>query len=208
MVIAPSRNLIDPASPLVADASAVISLIASGAARKIAEALPVRLRIVTAVAYELEKGRQRGWATSDHLSSLITDGLVDVVELSDDAGDHFEALVVGSAADTLDDGEAATIAYAHVHGATALIDERKGLRICTRRFPGLRVATTVDLLTSSLVKGVLGVTHAADATFGALKDGRMRVLPEDIERVIEMIGAARASLCSSLPARVRRACLG
>jgi predicted nucleic acid-binding protein len=54
--------------------------------------------------------------------------------------------VVGPAQTTLDDGEAATIAHAVALNGVALIDERKANRICTERFPELRIASTVDIL--------------------------------------------------------------
>ena len=51
-----SLGLTDPLPGLVADASAVINLIASGAAREIVESLPVRLRVVSQVSSELAAG--------------------------------------------------------------------------------------------------------------------------------------------------------
>src|SRR5215469_16749115 len=50
---------------------------------------------------------------------------VRVVQLGDDGKRVYGSLVEGTAARTLDDGEAATIAYAHEAGAVALIDEKK-----------------------------------------------------------------------------------
>jgi hypothetical protein len=42
-----------------------------------------------------------------------------------------------------------------------------------------------------------------DAVFNALHDGRMRVLPHHLERVVGLIGHERAALCQSLPRSVR-----
>ena len=53
-----------------------------------------------------------------------------VVQLGDDGKRVYGSLVEGTAARTLDDGEAATIAYAHEAGAVALIDEKKAQAIC------------------------------------------------------------------------------
>ena len=69
---------------------------------------------------------------------------------------HFSALVVGSVRDTLDDGEAATIACALEHEATVLIDEKKATRLCAERFPHLTVGSTVDLFGCVAVRAVLG----------------------------------------------------
>src|SRR5262245_27174178 len=115
-----SRSLTDPLPGLVADASSVINLIASGAVRRIVESLPVQLRVVGEVASELEAGKLRGWNSAERLGTLVAAGTVQVVELDDAAQECFESLVVGPAADTLDDGEAATIAYALATGTVPL----------------------------------------------------------------------------------------
>ena len=198
-----SRRLSDPLPGFVADASAVINLISSGAARPIIESFPIRLRVVSAVSSELAAGKLRGWNSSERLATLVDVGIVEIVELDDSVEECFESLVIGAAADTLDDGEAATIAYARATGTVALIDEKKGRRICAARFPELDIHTTVDLLTSASVSKLLGEVGAADAMFKALTEGRMRVPAGDYARVVAMIGAERAWLCSSLPDHVR-----
>ena len=198
----PSSALLDSDRGVVADASAVINLVASGAAREVAQVLPAPLRVVRAVALELESGRPR-WTTSDHLTDLVSAGVVEIVDLDDAASEHFEALVVGPAAATLDDGEAATIAYALTNGLAALIDERKAWRICRERFGTLTVTTTVDLLLSAGTEQALGISGVAEALFNALSAGRMRVPAVHLERVIEIVGTERAALCNSLPIHVR-----
>lgn len=195
--------LADRLPGLVADASAVINLIASGAARPILESLPVRLRVVSAVASELAAGKLHGWNSSERLATLVESGSVEIVELDASAEDCFESLVVGAAVDTLDDGEAATIAYARATGTAALIDERKARRICASRFPALAVHTTVDVLTSGHVAKMLGQAGVSDAVFNALSVGRMRVPASDYLRVVTMIGIERAKLCGSLPEHIR-----
>lgn len=197
-----SRGLIEPGPTVVADASAVINLVASGAIRQVAGSLGVPIRVVRVVAEELERGRQR-WNTSDQLANLIAEGIVEIVDLDDAASALFEELVVGAAAETLDDGEAATIACALTNGLEALIDERKAWRICAQRYAALRVTTTVDLLIDPATEATLGTEGVADAIFHALRDARMRVPPACLERVVGIIGADRAELCSSLPLSAR-----
>ena len=195
--------LTDLSVPIVADTSAVINLIATGCAPSIVRALPRRLVVVDIVHAELEAGRQRGRKDSDRLNELVVDGFVEIVELGDAATQYFEGLVVGSAAMTLDDGEAATIAYAVDKRGTALIDERKATRICADRFPGLCVCCTADILLHPEVQRDLGAEVLAGAVFNALHDGRMGVFLHHLERVIELIGGERAALCRSLPRSVR-----
>ena len=72
------------------------------------------------------------------------------------AAKHFETLVVGAGANTLDDGEAATIAYALTNRLEALIDERKACRICAERFAALDVTTTVEVLLDPAMENELG----------------------------------------------------
>lgn len=198
-----STTLTDPAAQLVADASTIINLIATGSARAIVSALPNRVVVVDVVPGELETGRARGREACDRLKELIAAGVVDVVELGEDAAPHFEGLVIGPAAMTLDDGEAATIAYALAHAGTALIDERKATRICAERFPQLRVACTVDVLIHPDVQRQLGADMMAEAVFNALHGGRMGVLPGHLEWIVGVIGEERAALCPSLPRRLR-----
>jgi predicted nucleic acid-binding protein len=189
---------------VVGDASVIISLNATGCAADILRALPNRLAVVDVVPAELETGRPRGRQDADRLYELVRAGLVDIVSLGNEAEQHFEGLVVGSAAETLDDGEAATIAYALARGALALVDERKANRICAGRFPDLRVGCTTDVLSHPKVCEKLGQTALAGAVFNALYLGRMRMLPHHAEWSIELIGIERAALCVSLPKSARQ----
>lgn len=198
-----SGGFADPLPALVADASAVINLLASGVARPVLKSLRARMRVVMEVWMELASGQRRGWNSAEQLASLVDAGLVEIVELDDSSHECFESLVVGAAVDTLDDGEAATIAYARAVGAAALIDERKARRICAARFQALGIHTTFALLTSAHVIKLLGEASSGEAVFNALSAGRMRVPAEDHQRVIAIIGAERARLCPSLPEHVR-----
>lgn len=195
----------DPAAVLVADASVAINLNATGFAEPILDALPNRFAVVAEVMLELEDGRQRGRTDADALDALVAAGRVEVVRLGNPAVEQFTALVSGSAAETLDDGEAATIAYALEHGATALVDERKANRICAERFPSLVTASTVDVLAHDAAVSAVGRNGLADAVFNALFHGRMRVPAQHVDWIVTLIGAERAERCVSLPRSVRPA---
>lgn len=198
-----STALTDPTALLVADTSTVINLIATGSAGDIIAALPNRLVVVDVVPGELEAGRARGREACDRLKELASSGALDIVELGDDALSYFEGLVIGSAIETLDDGEAATIAYALAHAGTALIDERKATRICRERFSGLRLGSTIDVFIHGDVQARIGPTLLADAVFRALSDGKMSVLSHHLAWVVGVIGEERAAQCPSLPRRTR-----
>jgi predicted nucleic acid-binding protein len=195
--------LTDPAALIAADTSAVINLNATGCAREILRAIPNKVMVVDVVLRELEEGRPRGRRDADSLQALVAAGLVEIGKLGDIAALHFERLVVGPAAMTLDDGEAATIAFAVARGAIAVVDERKATRLCAQMFPELCVGCTVDMLAHPKVQQGLGKPTLAEAVFKALYQGRMRVLPQHVEWVIGLIGPEKAAMCSSLPNSVR-----
>lgn len=190
---------IEPATELVADASAIINLIASGLPVEILRSLPCPAIVTSQVLEEIGSGRISGHGNFEVLSRLASDGELTVVDLSDQEADLFALLTIGSGPDTLDDGEAATIAYAVTHGALAVIDERKATRLCTERFPELRLQSTVDLFAHPSVTTRLGQSTLADAVFQALRIGRMRVHPRHHEWVVDLIGPDRAVQCHSLP---------
>jgi len=195
--------LTDPAALIAADTSAVINLNGTGCAAEILRAIPNKLMVVDVVRRELGEGRLRGRRDADLLEELVAAGLAQIGELGDVAAVHFEKLVVGPAAMTLDDGEAATIAVAVARGAVAVIDERKAIRLSAEMFPELVVGCTVDILSHPNVHDSLGEQRVGEAVFNALCHGRMRVPPQYMEWVIGMIGRENVAKCSSLPNSIR-----
>jgi predicted nucleic acid-binding protein len=195
--------LTDPSIPLVADSSTVINLIATGCAPTIIKAVPNPIVVVDVIPGELDTGRQRGRVHADRLQELVASGHIEIVTLSDNGWLNFETLVAGPALQTLDDGESATISYAVERGAVAIIDERKGTRLCSSRFPALGVVSTVDVLLHPEVRNKLGDAAFSDAVFAALRDAKMAVFPRQLEEVVGIIGLERAMQCPSLPKRFR-----
>jgi len=195
--------LSDLTTGIVADASIVINLSATGRCETIIDALPNRVLVIDTVEQELEYGRARGRTDAEMLSSLKAAGRVWIVGLDGTALNQFRTLVEGPAAQTLDDGEAATIAYAAENGATPLIDERKANNICAQRFPVLPRGATVDLLAHPAVMDALGAEGHREAVFNALYYGKMRVLPHHQKWVVGIVGPDRASCCNSLPRYLR-----
>ena len=193
--------------PVVADTSVVINLNATEYSEVILDALSNRFLIVSEVRLELEEDRQTGRNDSAALAALVASGRAEIVRLGDGGIQHFSDLVSGPAVQTLDDGEAATIAYAleMEHSMIPLIDERKANRICVERFAELVTGSSVDLLAQGDVQAALGRDRLADAVFNALYYGRMRVLPHHLQWVVSLIGQERAAQCPSLPRSVRSA---
>ena len=107
------------------------------------------------------------------------------------------ALVAGPAAETLDDGEAATISCAVEYGAVAAIDDAKAVALCARKYPKLAIASSVDLFARA-VMAALGKGPLGNAIYAALRSARMRVPRHHEGWVVGMIGDARAGSCPSL----------
>jgi predicted nucleic acid-binding protein len=188
---------------LVLDSSVLINLNASGYAHDILGALLGTCKTTTQVKNELQSGAELGHSDIEMLSPLVSNNLISIEELSDQAAETYLDLVSGPTATSLDDGEAATIALAIEKRAFAVLDERKALAMCARRFPSLATMTTTDLLLHETVIRALDEVTLGDAVFGALMTGRMRVPNEYQKSVIALLGAERASQCRSLPRRLR-----
>lgn len=188
---------------VVVDTSAIINLNATGCAVEIYRIFPTAPAVPEAVRSELRRGGQRAQTDLQHLEALVSAGACTIVEVG--AGAEIErSLLEGRAEETLDDGEAATIAYAVVHGRAAILDDRKARRICTQRFPETPVIYTVDLLLHRAVRGLLGESGQANAIVAALQNARMRVPFERVPEVVTLVGRDRAASCPSLPASARR----
>jgi predicted nucleic acid-binding protein len=196
--------LVDPSIPIIADTSTIINLNASGYAAKILTALPHKVAIIDTVLDELRIDPRNARDDAKMVSDLVAPGLLSVIGLATLQQGHFENLIAGPTAETLDDGEAATIACAIEFNAIPLIDERKAIAICARRYPKLIVARTTDVFTHQAVERALGRDALAESVYNALQDARMRVAPHHQQWVVQLIGQKRADLCQSLPSHLRR----
>lgn len=199
MAIAPLKLPDESALPLILDASVVINVIATGCGSAVLAALNRPLVVVDHVVDELEDGRNYGRQDADALAALVVEGRIRRVSLADSDASRFTGLVTGPSIETLDDGEAATIAFAVGSGGIAVIDERKATRICAERFPTLFCKSTVDLLMHPDVESHLSRVILASAVYNALKAARMRVPHQHVDWVVALIGRERAAECPSLP---------
>jgi predicted nucleic acid-binding protein len=181
----------------------MINLNASGCAAAVLRALPNQLVLVDTVVAELRTDKRTGRDDAALVRAVIEADLADVVALADLKQDHFSALVAGPAAETLDDGEAATISCAVEHGAVAAIDDGKAVALCARKYPKLTLASTVDLFANGAVVAALGKGPLGDAIYAALQSARMRVPRQHESWVVSMIGDVRAGSCPSLRGIVR-----
>ena len=135
-----SSCLTDEDCQLVLDSSVVINLLATGYAPKILGALAVPIVVIDYVVGEIEKGSASRGPESRLLKELIADKVVRMARLEGTALQTFYGLVSGTVSESLGDGEAATLAFAHGTDTLAVIDEKKATRIAGERLGALRLA--------------------------------------------------------------------
>lgn len=198
-----SSFLTDPQVTLVIDASVAINLNATNQAVNIISTLPSVMVVTQNAIDELERGIRNGHDDAKLLQELVAQNLISPVIMGESGLKVYETLIGGDALNTLDDGEAATIAYAIEVGGVAVIDEKKARRICAECFPYVRLLSTVDLLLDKLIFDALGSIEQAEAIYRALTFARMRVPEEHLALVASVIGEERAVMCSSLPKALR-----
>jgi len=189
--------------PLVVDSSVIINLNATGRASDIVRAFGVTLCASTVVRDELQIDRFNGRDDGRLARALVYERLLEFVPFDDDGEFIFASLVTGSADQTLDDGEAATLALGATHGRTVVIDERKALRIAADRFAAMQVIATADILCSDLVLAAFGRQQVADLVFNGLTGARMGIPERHHDFVAELLGP-RIAECRSLPASLRQ----
>jgi predicted nucleic acid-binding protein len=188
---------------LVADASVIINLVATGRAAEIIRALPNRMAVTANARAELAFGTRNGHDDAEQLDRMIAEGLVDPIGFGSQGASIYETLIGGSARYTLDDGEAATIASAWEASGVALIDERKARNLCAASYPQLIVVCTAEILMHDRVLAAVGTEGQVEILVQALQKGRMRVPGEHLAAVTRIIGQANAATCLSLPKTAR-----
>lgn len=199
-----SRLFVDGTHPLIADASSLINLHACKVDDLLLSKLPHSFIVSKNAADELERGRKKGYADADKLFENAEAGLLTIKSMSDFALGIWESLICGEAYDTLDDGEAATLALAVEHSGIALIDEQKALRIAKERFPEIEVVSTVGLLLHPDTTAILGKQGQTCAIFCALTEAKMNVPAPLVERVAALLGPEMLRECRSIPGNVRK----
>ena len=195
---------LEDAPSLVGDASVWINLVATGHAEELLRLSTAKHLITTAARTELESGRAKGRQAAEAVAELIALGLINEVALTNNDEAVFIDLVAGPTGSTLDDGEAATIAFAIASTSVALIDERKATALCNDRYPALLVMSTTDFLLAPPIVSGLQEEGISECFFRALTVARMRVPDRHLVRVCELLGSERRQMCRSLPAALRQ----
>lgn len=185
---------------LVLDASCAINLLGTGAAESVLGTVPSVVLIEKHPFREVRRHPIQGRDHTSELNSLQRKGLLEVVSLSEAGNRIFRESGETSLALELDDGEAATIAYAVSEGecSVPVIDERKATRLFKERWSGQPIIDTVTLFQMLVRHERLSLQVAEDAVHSALVHARMQVAPGMRLWVVDLIGLERASECPSL----------
>lgn len=191
-----SSILSENTAALALDTSVLINLHACRHGVEILAAIPNRIFVPHIVARELNHETSRRNGEEAFLQALAAAGNITLVDLSEEEFEMFFELT--SAASSLDDGEAATIAISRLRGLFPVIDERRGRRRANEII-GIEPAWSLDLLSHPNTTASLGANLSVDALFLALRDGRMRIPPESASEVVGIIGDDRARQCTCLP---------
>ena len=185
---------------LVLDASVAINLLGTAVSHDILSVIPWQVAIEKRAHREIRRHPVDGRDLAAELNAWELNGWAKVVSLKADARHIFEELTSGSLVKTLDDGEAATIAYAVTASERTLpvIDEKKATKIFHDRWPDRRLLGTADLFRTLMDKGLASNQFAGDAIYAALMNARMHVSHRLRPWVVDLIGAKRATKCPSL----------
>ena len=189
---------------LVLDSSVIINLLATGTSSAILKALAVPLWVTEQVISEITQGKENGHLGSQFLDKLVSNKGVEVAVLSGPSLETFFELVSGQTANSLGDGEAATLAHAQSNGLLAAIDEKKATRIANARYKSLQLVTTVDILAHEPVLKELGKELLSRAVVQSLQTARMQVWEHQFDWVFQLIGRERAESCSCLKRHIKR----
>lgn len=192
-----SSCLIDQESVLVLDTSVIINLYASKGAFDVLDALTNPVVVTDVVINELRGEHNASEEQRAMLEGFLTDGRIRIVNLKEQGLETFARMI--SSPCSLDDGEAATIAYSLENGAVPVLDERKGTSKYLNECSANAVPSSIDLFLHPSVMAQLGRDRLANLIYSSLINARMRVSLDARDDVIDLIGLERAIECRSLP---------
>lgn len=191
---------VDAIDTVVIDASVAINLLGTGVSRDILSVVPWRVVIERRAHREIRRHPIDGCDHAAELHAWEVNGWARTVSLQADMRRTFDALTSGSLIRTLDDGEAATIAYAvgDSERTVPVIDEKKATKIFQQRWPNRRLLETADIFRALVEAELVSKRFASDAVYSALTHARMHVSHRMRPWVLDLIGSSRAAACPSL----------
>ena len=140
---------------LILDTSVILNFLGTGRSRFLFSHLPYDVCAPSVVIREITREAELPDGKDASLADLIESSLITTIDKSDEAEELALSLAGAISPDDLDDGEAHAIAYTVVMGATIGIDERKGRRIISQRWPNLPCRFTLDLFEAAAMRSNL-----------------------------------------------------
>lgn len=191
---------VEPIDAVVLDASVAINLLGTGVSRDILSVVPWRVVVERRARNEIRRHPIDGCDHPAELHAWEVNGWAKMVSLRTDMRQTFNELTSGSLIKTLDDGEAATIAYAveDSERTVPVIDEKKATKIFQQRWPNRRLLETADIFRALVEAALVSKRFASDAVYSALTHTRMHVSHRMRPWVLDLIGSSRAAACPSL----------
>jgi predicted nucleic acid-binding protein len=184
---------------LVLDASVLINLLGTGMAGEVVQAASLPMLVEDYAFEELRRHPLREQDIRSEIAALLDSRLLRRVRMDDAARTLFRELTDGDLTAGLDDGEAATIAYAISHAAAIpVIDEKKASAVFGRRWAPRSIIDTVALLGQPRVRAAFSTERYSAAIYSALLYARMRVPKAARPWIRELLGNTRAAQCPSL----------
>lgn len=192
-----SSCLVDDLTTLVLDTSVLINLHASTFGEAILASIPNAIVVPDVVIRELGNESSRSSGEYEFIKDLVSCGIVECIKLDEEGYSIFKKLISGT--NSIDDGEAATIAVAARRDFLPVIDDGKGRTLAKSMIGHMYPAWSLDLFLHPNVQVQLAPGKFVDAIHLALRKGRMRIDATRCEAVVKLIGVERAKHCTSLP---------
>jgi predicted nucleic acid-binding protein len=184
---------------LVLDASALINLLGTGIAGEVVKAASRPMLVEDYAFEELRRHPLPKQDIQSEIAALLDARLLQRVRMDDGARALFRELTDGDLTAGLDDGEAATIAYAMSHAAAIpVIDEKKASALFVQRWSSRTIVDTVTLLSQASVVDAFTEEQYGAAIHSALLYARMRVPKAARPWIRALLGDERAAQCPSL----------
>jgi predicted nucleic acid-binding protein len=164
---------------LVLDTSAVINLLACGAAVRVLTSCGAQCVVASDVIDEVKYHPIEGRNAKEEVSDLITIGLLRVDELSDAQYQVYVDLRGAPKPDALGVGESASIALAAGRGLRILLDDKKARRICTSKYSSIVICTSFELFTTAAKRGAWPASELRQIICTSNQSGRLAILAHE-----------------------------
>jgi predicted nucleic acid-binding protein len=187
---------------LIFDASALINIASSGFCSKILASLECNC-LCEAIVWREVTYHIKKYNLNKNMEVAAACSLINITDMSSLESSMYLDFISAMHPNTLDDGEAATMAVAYCRNLIAVLDEKKGRRIANELIPPLKVLSTIDLFRMVENKCQSNGICINSALFNSLAKARMRVLFEDEEWVVQRLSKDQIQHCRSLPKRLR-----